>query len=126
MADITDSLITKFVNEGVRPTNERIRSVMQYQLDEVIRKWDADIEPALSGAADDDVIADGRDSEGVPHRTVGELRGWVQNVRLARDVLAMQGSQDRNDAVGTLNTYTDAVDVPQSLFMFTVRLNLFG
>lgn len=125
MADINDPIVIRFLNEAVRPMNERLRRDLR-SLSDVLTAYDADVDALLASAADDDVLADGRESEGVPLRTVGELRRWLLAMRMLEQTGSYEGASDNTPHQTAFNNLAGGnVDVPLHLAKFTVRNNLF-
>lgn len=126
MADITNPTVTQFLNEAVRPVNERLRKQLR-SLDDLLTMYDADVDALLSGAADSDVLDDGRDEvEGVPLRTVGELRAWLKVMRLLAQASKYEGAADNTALQTAANSVMAGVNAPLHLAKFTVRSSLFG
>jgi hypothetical protein len=80
MAEITHPIIVKFLNEQARPHAETaLRDFIQNE--EFLADYTQSIEPLLEGLADDDLIQDGREGEGVTRVTVGQLRAFITVLR---------------------------------------------
>lgn len=61
MADITDPIVLKWINEDVRPVAERLRDVL-YKLETLKESWDSHISTLLAPHAAGDIIAHGREN----------------------------------------------------------------
>ena len=84
MAEIIDPAVNAFLNEQVRPMSEAARS-FKLRLHSLVTDWTAKYEALLASANDKDVINDGRDVQGVPFRTVEELKAWIAVFRKVVD-----------------------------------------
>ena len=125
MAEINDPAVVAFLNATARPSNERTRSVTQ-NLDEMIAWYDTHVAPALDGAADADVIVDGRD-DSVATVTVGDLKAWIRTMRFLVQVARHRGNVDQNAMQNAFNDFVNADINVQSIFvLLTVRTGLFG
>lgn len=126
MAEITDPIVLNHLNAGVRVVNERVRAVMR-QVADLLADYDANVATLISGAADADTLADGRESDGVPIRTVGELRKLILALRLLDQTAKYEGAADNTAHQTAFNNLAGAsVHVPLHLTKFTVRTSLFN
>ena len=125
MAEVNDPVVSGFLNATARPSNERTRSVAQ-RLDEMIVWYDTHVAPALDGAADSDVIVDGRD-DSVADVTVGDLKSWIRTMRFLVQLARHRGNVDQNALQNAFNDFVNADINVRSLFvLLTVRSGLFG
>ena len=72
MADITEPAAIAFANAYLRPLMERARD-LQIALADAATEYDANITGVLAGYVDADVLADGREAEGVTQLTKLDL-----------------------------------------------------
>ena len=124
MAEITDPVVTTFLNASIRPMNEQLRERLR-DLNDVLTKYEADVAGVLTAANDADTIEDGRETEGVAIRTVGELRNWLKVMEVLSRVSKYEDANDNTATQAALNEMFNQVNVPESLVKFTVRLDLF-
>lgn len=94
MATIENPVINKAVREKVRPLAEKARGL--FILGQAMLPDAAAILTALAGADDADVIAEGREAEGIPSLTVGQLRA---SIGLLQDLVTDAGADQRLPAV---------------------------
>jgi hypothetical protein len=119
-----NQIITKAINEAVRPLNERLRRQL-INGREFMLQWDADLAALINGVPDATVIDDGRTD--VPPRTVGELRHWIAFQRFLETLARHRGNVDQNQLQNAFNTFVNAnVNVETTMVWFTVRSGIFG
>jgi hypothetical protein len=66
MANITDPRVIKFVNETIRPLAEEAR-LLKARVNDMNVKWSSEIQSLCPNTTD--LIADGRDAEGISRLT---------------------------------------------------------
>ena len=93
MAEITDKTIALFLNDQVRPMAEAARS-FKLRLKSLVLDYETKIENEMVKMADEDIINDGREVEGVPLRTIGEFREWLAILRKVVDSGVDQWPED--------------------------------
>ena len=122
---MNNPIVTKFLNEAVRPMTERLRGPTGW-LGDVLAAYDADVAPLLEGVDDATLIDDGRASSGVPLRTVGELRRVVTVFRAFHELSRYRDAHDNTRLQTQMNAVMGGIDVQTHLRLFTVRSALFG
>jgi hypothetical protein len=117
-------IITKALNEAVRPLNERLRRQLMNGRDFMLQ-WEADMAALINGVPDATVIVDGRAD--VPPRTVGELRHWIAFQTFLGTLARHRGNVDQNQLQNAFNAFQNAnVNAELTLVKFTVRSGIFG
>lgn len=76
MADITDPIVIRFVNEHLRPLAETVRDA-NVQIREAASVWTDQVAPLLTAHAAADPLADGREAEGVSRLDKADLTAFV-------------------------------------------------
>lgn len=90
MADIVNQEVVRFSNESVRTICESIRK-LYYTLDDMKRKWDASIAPAIAGNEFTDPVVDGRAAQGVSQLTKNDVTLVAVQVNALLGVLNSPG-----------------------------------
>jgi hypothetical protein len=75
MADVTDPVAIKFVNEAVRPLAEEVRAI-KYLIDNAASQWFAGVDATI-GSSILDAIDDGRESQGVSRLTAKDITDFL-------------------------------------------------
>jgi len=75
MAYISNQQVVSFSNTQIRPMAERL-VVLRALVDDIMQEWYAQIAPILIEFADDDIVNDGRASEGVSRITKADLTNF--------------------------------------------------
>lgn len=83
---IVDPILNRFLNEVGRPLSEAARGL--FLNGQANRARTAALVEALAGKADDDIVDDGRQSEGVPPPTVGQCRAAAAMLSDTLDAMA--------------------------------------
>jgi hypothetical protein len=116
-------IVSKALNESVRPLNERLRRQFLNSR-EFMLEWDADIAQLIASANNSDIIEDGRTD--VSPRTIGELRDWLRFQKFLVTLIKHRGNVDQNQLQNAFNEFQNAnVNVEQALVKFTVRSGMF-
>ena len=79
MADITDPVAIRFINEEIRPLAELLRNAVAL-VDDMETAWFGQAINIIVTNAAGDAIADGRDAEGVSRLTGADIHNFVVSV----------------------------------------------
>lgn len=99
MADITDPVYLKFVNERLRPMCERLRDI-DLEIQDILTAWNGWVKQTVTANVASDPVADGRDAEGVTRLTKND-------VKVAVDVFVLVEA-----AISSLATNRDEINYP--------------
>jgi hypothetical protein len=84
MAAISDPRVIKFVNEQVRPLSEEARA-LKARIGSLTTDWFGGLNLVVLNTTD--LIADGRDAEGVSRLTGADVNSAVSNLIAAHDAI---------------------------------------
>lgn len=93
MAQITDEVAIRFINEHIRPLAERIEAVDSY-MQIVKARYTSIFSPVVSGNVAADTIEDGRQAEGVTRLTLGDIQNFATLVNNLLTQLETVGVRD--------------------------------
>ena len=90
---ITDPRALKFTNESVRPMAEKLRG-LKAEIDALMVDWFGGTNSLIPNA-DDELLEDGREREGVSRLDGDDIVGFVTVVSTLQNTLGQAGFADR-------------------------------
>jgi hypothetical protein len=125
MADVNEPIINGFLNDVVRPRNERMRFTLDPVTD-LVAWYDQHIAPTVGQYQDADIIIDGR-ADDVQPMTIGQLKKWVALQRFLVLLNTHRGNETQNQLQNGFNAFVNEnINVQQLKLALTVRRSLFG
>ncbi len=86
MVTILEPIVTKFLNEELRPMAERVNG-LEALLDDLVQAYDGEVKPILNGYAAPDIIDDGRAAQGVSVLSKNDIVKFMLHATAIRDAI---------------------------------------